>query len=511
MTRGTKTALGIDISDSRISLALLKRAKDGLELLKTASAPVPDGTIKDGNIEDAEMLSKAIKELKIRNKMRESQAAVSLFVSPVLMQILSIPKQGTTNIRQFVKNEVKHYVALSGKEIALDFCRIGSAGRLPGRLFVVAADNQPVAHLAKACNQARLSVGAIEPPMLACTRAFHAKKIAGRFDCNVLMAILQDSALTLCVFRKESVDFVRTKNITEEKAQPDELCHWLAEQINTIIQFYDVEVPDNPGKWEVTVVDDDCRQLPEGAQESLMAKIAADHLQVVTRETAYLDTPVAQSPNIADEKPSPVAIGLAMKLLDTNGTNLRINLLPVEAAEVKAARKDALITANIIAAAILVMILAVGALALMTKKVNKNIIHKKQTLPLHSMHTLLRDSELIDRQIKQLSDAPDQLTGLLSSRRDMDWVRLLGDLSSGTPKTVRITNLFSKDNSKIRLEGLAMSYEAVRLFVDMLDKSDYIYSASLIDAEKDNEGDGLVRYVINCSLTLQRRKVADVN
>jgi len=507
----SQTALGIDISNSRINLALLKSDKGTVKLLKAAGSPVPDGAIKNGDIEDPAILSRAIKDLKARNKIRTHHAAVSLFVKPVLVQIMDVLKKIPTNVGQFVQNEVKHCVALSGKEIALDFCRIGSAERAESRLFVVAAEDQKVAQLAKACNHASLSIGAIEPPLLSYVRALHDKKIAGRFDCNVLMAILQDGTLTLCVFRKETVDFVRTKNITEEKAQPDELCHWLAEQINTIIQFYDVEVPDSPGKWEITVVAGDCRQLPEDAQESLMAKVAPADLQVRTRETAYLDTPVAQSPNIADEKPSPVAIGLAMKLLDANGTNLRINLLPMEAAEVKAARKDALVTANIIAAVILVMILAVGALALMTKKVNKNIIHKKQILPLHGMHTLLRDSELIDRQIKQLSDAPDQLTGLLSSRRDMDWVRLLGDLSSGTPKTVRITNLFSKDNSKIRLEGLAMSYESVRLFVDMLDKSDYIYSASLIDAARDNEGDGLVRYVINCSLTPQKRKIADVN
>ena len=67
---GSKTALGIDISDGRINLALLKQNAKGIELLKAASGPVPDGAVKDGNVEEPVILSKAIKELKTRNKIR---------------------------------------------------------------------------------------------------------------------------------------------------------------------------------------------------------------------------------------------------------------------------------------------------------------------------------------------------------------------------------------------------------------------------------------------------------
>jgi len=496
----TKTALGIDISNNRISLALLRQDKNGVELLKTASGPVPDGAIKNGNIEDATVLAKAIKELKTGNKIRSYHTALSLVANPILIQILELPKQVPTNIGQFVQNEVKHCVVLSGKEIALDFCGVGSAGRPGSRLFVVATDGQKVAELAKVCSQAGLNVGAIEPPLLAYARAFYAKKIAGKFDCNVLMALLQGSTLTLCVFRGQTVDFVRTKNISKEKAKPDELCQRLAEEINTIIQFYNVEVPDSPGSWEITVVADGS-QLPKDAEESLKAKVASTNLQVRTPENACQDITVGKSQYIGSDKLSPVAIGLAMKLLGTNDSNLRINLLPPEAGEVKALRKEALITANIAASLLLLMILAVGGLSVMTKKVNKRIIHKKQAQPLQDTNALLREQKLVEKQIKQLSGGPGQLNDILSLRHDVDWAHLLNDIRSATPKTARITELVSKGNSRMSLEGLALSYESVRLFVDMLNKSEHIVLASLVEAEKDSEEGGLVRYAINCSMT----------
>ncbi|MHC4423579.1 MAG: pilus assembly protein PilM [Planctomycetota bacterium] len=493
-----QTGLGIDISQDRINLALLRKNKDGVELLKAASGPVPDGAIKDGNIEDSAMLFKAVRELKDHNRIRASHAAVTLLTRPVLLQIIDVPRSLPTNIGQFVQDEIKHCVALSGREIAFDYCGIGSGGQAGGsRLFAVATDAQKVTDLARVSNQARLNVGAIEPPLLAYARAFYDKKIAGKFDCNVLMAVLQGRTLTLCVFRKQTLDFVRTKDISEERTGPDELCQWLAEQINAIIQFYQVEVSNSSGKWEVTVVADSV-QLPPDTEESLKTKVPATNLQVRAAEDAYQDTPIGQ--NDGSDRPSAVAIGLAMKLLDMDGSNLRINLIPPETAEVKALRKDLLIIANIAMSLLVLMIFIGWGFNAVTGKIKKRIIQKRQTQSSRDTYALFREQTLVEKQIKQLSDRPDLLSSISSSRPDVDWAGLFNDIRKATPKTLRITDLLSKGQSKMSLEGLAVSYEAVHLFVDMLNKSDRIETATVLETEKDRSEGGLVRYSINCAL-----------
>jgi type IV pilus assembly protein PilM len=149
MKFAAKTALGIDISDGRINMALLRQKVKGIELLKAASTPVPDGAIKDGNIENPAKLAKAIKDLRTKNKIRTRQAALSLFGKPVVLQIFDMPKGGLKNIGHFVRDELKSYVMLSGVKFASDFCRTSTGQGLKGSLLAAATDSKNIDMLAQ--------------------------------------------------------------------------------------------------------------------------------------------------------------------------------------------------------------------------------------------------------------------------------------------------------------------------------------------------------------------------
>ena len=509
MKLDTKTALGIDITDDRMYMAVLKKDRKGVKLLKAVSGPVPEGAIKNGGIEDPIILAKGMKELKKRGKIwiKLRQAAVSLATRPMLVQIMDTPTQVPTNVGQFVHDEMKRCIPLSGKDIALDFCGTSSAAQRGGsRLFVAATDGEKVAALVKACDSAGVNLEAIEPPLLAYARAFYPKRIAGKFDSNLLLAILRGRTLTLCVFKKEALDFVRTRHITEEKAEPKELCQWLTEEINAIIRFYGtVDATDVCEKWEV-IVAADCVQLPGDAETSLRAGVLDANLQVRTAQDAYLDTPIGQDGASGETNVSVAAIGLAMKLLGTNGGDLRINLLPQEAAEVKSVRKQTLIAGNIVSVVLLLMILAVAGLGLKTEKVNAHIARVKQTVSLQDIHDLFREQESLDKQIERLSDRPGLMNEVSSLHPDIDWAGLLNEIGTRTPKSVRIVQLSHRGDSGMRLEGLSVSYEAVHLFVDKLNESSLIDLASEVETEKLDSDSGLITYKIDCSLTLKKGK-----
>jgi Tfp pilus assembly protein PilN len=497
-----QVALGIDISDSRISLALLRGAKNGVKLLKAGSAPVPEGAIKDGNIEQPEVLAKAIKELKSRNGIRTRKAAVSLSTGSTIVHILEAPKGAPSNIGQFVQNELKSYIALSGKGIAYDFCGIKSGQESGNRLLAVAADSDELAVLTRTCGRAHLDVEAIEPPILGYIRALFAERIEGRFDCDVLIAILHGSALTLCVFRKQMLDFVRVEDISGENAAPGELCRWLAGEINAIIQFYDIEVADSSGKWEVTIVADGV-QLPDDAAASLSDNIASAGLEVRTGENACQDTIIDH--NSCKGKPSALTIGLAMGLLDVRQTGLMINLVPPESAEVKTVKKQLVLTTAVIVVAVPLIMIAVGAgFSRLADKTKRSVVNGKQTEMYQDMQTLFREQQLLERQIELLSNRPSGLNDILSSRPALDWAKILNDVRTRTPESVRITVLYDTGNAGMVLEGMALSYEAARLFMKMLNESDYIDSASLTETTREEQAGGLVLYTINCSLTIEK-------
>ena len=64
-----KTSLGIDISSEWINVALIKRVKDEVKLLKAARAAVPEEAIVNGNIADPGLLARTIRDLLKRNKI----------------------------------------------------------------------------------------------------------------------------------------------------------------------------------------------------------------------------------------------------------------------------------------------------------------------------------------------------------------------------------------------------------------------------------------------------------
>ena len=496
-----QVALGIDISDRQISMALLRREKNGVQVLKADSALVPEGTIRHGCIEKPEVLIKAIKELKSHNNIRAKKAAISLPTESTIVHILDAPKGAPNNIGQFVQNEFKSYVALSGRKIAFDYCGIKSGQGVATRLLAVAADRDELAMFNMICRRAHLDVEAIEPPILGYIRALFAERIEGRFDSNVLIAILESGILTLCVFRKQTLDFLRIEANSGENAESGELCRWLTDELNAIIQYYDVEVEDSSGKWEVTIVADSV-QLPEEAEASLKATIENADLEVRTRQNACRDT-IVDYKNCKGQ-PSTLAIGLAMGLLSVQRTGLIVNLVPPESAEVKAVKKQLALTIAAIVVAIPLFMLVVGAgFNQLADKTKKNIAQSVQAEMSQDMKTLFKERQLLERQIELLSKRPDELNDILGSRPNLDWAKILDDIRIQTPEELRITAMQSTGNAEITLEGSALSYEAIRLFVKMLNESDYINAASLTETIKTEESGGLVMYKINCALVIE--------
>ena len=228
-----KTVAGIDITQERISIVLLKNGKNGPKLVKSVVAPVPAGAIKDGNIADAALLSKAIRDLKVRNRIWTNRAAVSLFARPVVTQMIEMPKQMPPNLTQFVRGEMKHCAAMPSGDIVLDYCALGSNRRSADkRILAVAAEMKKVTELVHVLGRAGFSAELVEPAMLSYLRAIGAKKIMGKSGCNVLVAILRENSLILCVLRNGVIDFVRTKETGRNSAASDDLCGWLADELD---------------------------------------------------------------------------------------------------------------------------------------------------------------------------------------------------------------------------------------------------------------------------------------
>jgi Tfp pilus assembly protein PilN len=504
MKFATKTALGIDISDGMINMALISQNAKGTELLKAASVPVPEGAIKDGNIENPAKLAKAIKELRTRNKIKTRQAGISLFTKPVVLQIFNMPRGERTNAGHFVRDELKSYVMLSGVDFASDFCQTSSDQDQKCRILAAATDCQNIDRIAQTADMAGLNIKLIEPAILSYTRALYKKKIEGKYDCGVLIAVLHNGILNICVVRKQMLEFIRVENLSPQQAQPDEISRWLPGKINEIIRSYDVEAIDDSGNWEITVIVDSM-EVPQGLEQSLKTQIQGENIHLRNRKTIHQDMVVEKIDN--HEKASAVAVALGAGLLNQNDNVAKINLVPPESAEVRTVKKQVFATITIIAAMPLFMVLTGAWFSSDANNIRKNVAERKKSDLTADTYSLLKEQEQLDKQIKQLSDRPQHLDTLLGSRQTIDWANILEDIKKLTPKTVRIINLYSRENAGLYLEGLSTSYESIHLFVEMLNSSNYISSATLNETTKDEEREaGLIMYTIICSIKPEKEE-----
>jgi len=145
-------------------------------------------------------------------------------------------------------------------------------------------------------------------------------------------------------------------------------------------------------------------------------------------------------------------------------------------------------------------------LSLSANNVKQEVAQKKQTDLSQQTYTLLQEQDLLNRQIKQISEIPARLGSIIESRPSINWANILGDIKKLTPKTIRIMNLYSTDSSRMYLEGMAISYETIHLFVQMLNNSDYISSATLTETTKEDKSDGFIIYTINCELQQEKEE-----
>jgi Tfp pilus assembly protein PilN len=502
MKLAAKTALGVDISQGQINLALLRKSANGVQLLKAVSGPVPAGVIKNGNVEDPLSLAKVVRKLRTKNGIgAHHRAVLSLVAHPVLMQILDLPENVPANIGEFVRNEVKHYAMLPAGKVTSDFCGLKSQGKLPGRQILIAAtDTQKLTDFAAALEKNVLNIVAIEPASLAFLRACYHKLIVKKLDQNLLLAIVHQDVLTLCLFRNETLNFLTTKHFELDDNSGDRCLERLAEEISAVIRFYDFEILEKRGQWEVEIVTDDSISLPEERMDvlpSLLANVAG--LKIRTFKEASIDTPLENPDSAADT--SAVAIGLAMKLLQSQGFTPNINLLPLKLLQAKSAKKQGLVIANITAVVLLLMILSIGLFNTKLNKLNRDTDQNTRTEAVGNMRTLSHERILLDEQVKDISQRLSNMNAAMRGDYFLRWDRILTQIARAIPKSVQIRSLSSDGSSMIMLEGQALSYEAVDLFLDMLSNCEYVKSTSLSGTEKVSKSGEWIRYSIGCSLT----------
>ena len=501
MRASAKTTLGIDVTETRVSIVVLQKAAEGFRVLEAARFPLPEGTFEQGRIADPAQLVKVLKHIKGRHKIRTKQIALALPVMSTVTRVVQLDEEDPQRVAQFVQHEIREYAAFSGREIVSDFrVLVPARPNVSGKILMTATENHTVATAMWACRRAGLGVGAIEPAGMACIRGVSGTRSPSTSTGRILLAVLREGVLSLCVLRRGILDFIRTEKIDGLHDGLRE-CHTrVADEINAVIRFYEGEGMDVPGPWSVVVLGDDDVTLADDVVVALKTNVAVDAVDV--RTTVDSSDVVHVDPQ-AEGMVSVAAFGLALRFMATGENEPCVNLLPPEATQAKSARTNTLLAANGLAALILLVVLVMGGLRLMTKRVNQNIVAMQREELKRGQHDLsaaVQQLVYVEQRSELLADEVTALRHISESHLDLHWTQLLDDIKRATPDVLCVTDLAVDAASDLSMEGLSHSYEAVHLFVEMLNRSEQIGKASVVEAGRSSTEEDFVQYIVRCTL-----------
>ena len=133
--------IGLDISTSSVKLVELSDAGKGeFRLERFASEPLPRGAVVDGNIENIEQVSEAVRRVWKKSGTRSKQIALGMPPASVITKKIILPGgMSEDQLEVQVESEANQYIPFALDEVSLDFDVIGPAANAPEDVEVLIA------------------------------------------------------------------------------------------------------------------------------------------------------------------------------------------------------------------------------------------------------------------------------------------------------------------------------------------------------------------------------------
>ncbi len=495
MKSRVKTALGIDIGEHRVSVALVEKDARGWKVVASADAELPGENPGQGGAGQVKVLSHVLRRLGRRAAVRRAKAAVAVSAGPMVMQLLDVPGPVPPNIGEFVRQELRQYVLLSGRDVLSDFCGIGAPAGPRKRLLAVGVDRTLVTRMARVCMAAGVDITAAEPSVLACARGLLAVEKQARYNHTVLIGMLGARDLAMCLFRKGVLDFVRVRAIPPEAGTITAMGTWLTEELRTVMRYCDTAAARDGVQWQVKVVVRNGTYTAGNLAPLVIAE--ADMSTVAVVDPGLNREGQVSSPDSpSNETASMVAVGAALKLLDAEADEFGISLVPDEVRQARRLSRHVLAAANAAALVIIGMLLAGQLLARATGAMHQRIEQTRVSRQLHTAPALIAQERALDREIDGIEQQLKHLT-VVRTEPAPDWSAVLHAVGQATTPDMRITHLASSDNRNLTVNGLVQSTEAVEAFVRNLDGREPFAAVRLARIQRKEDRSGLIEYQVN--------------
>ncbi len=172
--------IGLDIGSMSIRAVETRRVKGGQAITNFGHAPLPDGAVKGGIVQDDKAVTLALKQLWDTIKFRSKGVVLGVTNRQVVVREMSVANLPEKEMRRNLPNEVRQVLPLEVEQSVIDFYPLEDPGQSKTvRGLLVAVPKDPVLTAVHATERAGLRVVRVDLASFALLRA------ASRLDDRV--------------------------------------------------------------------------------------------------------------------------------------------------------------------------------------------------------------------------------------------------------------------------------------------------------------------------------------
>lgn len=209
---GTKSYVGLDLGHAAIKAVQIERSSSGgYRLTRSATAPTPKGSIRDGVVVEVDVLANALRELLRAGRISANAAILAVAGGSVIVRTVRIPKMPEATLRKSIRFEAGRYVPSSIEDSYIEFEILGDTIDGQMDVLIVAAPKDIVESRLRACQAAGLEVEIVDVEAFAMYRSLvEADENPNRFDSTIALIDVGASSTHVSVVHRGNFAMTRT-------------------------------------------------------------------------------------------------------------------------------------------------------------------------------------------------------------------------------------------------------------------------------------------------------------
>ena len=213
-----KSVIVFEVDTAEIRAIELTKSNGAYSVLACGKIPLPEGTIEEGFIRNADEFNKALAELLQNGNFKSNDVVVGVNNENVIMRYASFPKVPEDKLRNMVLLQAQEFIPIPVQEMEIDYVIAGESlndeEQPVVNVLLVAARRNMLEQLITVLGASKLQVVDIDASVLSVCRGLAPMTVGKKYA----LLNMTDDILNFLVIKDSEISMVRSITIPERAA-----------------------------------------------------------------------------------------------------------------------------------------------------------------------------------------------------------------------------------------------------------------------------------------------------